>query len=94
MPYLLVRHKVKDYAKWKPVFDEHGTVRKASDFKGHHLFNIADDPNELVILFEVEDLEKARQFGQSEDLRQAMERSGVSDQPDIYLLDEVERVSG
>jgi hypothetical protein len=72
MPYLLVRHKVKDYAKWKPVFDEHGTVRKASDFKGHHLFNNADDPNELVILFEVEDLEKAR----------------------IYLLDEVERVSG
>ena len=94
MPYVLVRHKVTDYGKWKPVFDEHGTVRKASGFKGHHLFNNADDPNEHVILFEVEDLEKARQFCQSEDLRQAMQRAGVSDQPDMYFLDEIERVSG
>jgi hypothetical protein len=46
-----------------------------------------------VILFEWDDLKKARQFVQSEDLRQAMRRSGVSDQPDVYFLDEVERVS-
>lgn len=94
MPYVLVRHKVKDYGKWKPRFDEHGATREASGFRGHHLFRNADDPHELVILFEVDDLERARQFGQSEDLRQAMQRAGVSDQPDIYLLDEVERVSG
>jgi heme-degrading monooxygenase HmoA len=94
MPYVLVRHKVTDYGKWKAVFDEHGATRKASGFRGHHLFHNADDPNELVILFEVDDLEKARQFGQSEDLRQAMLRAGVSDQPDMYFLDEIERVSG
>jgi heme-degrading monooxygenase HmoA len=94
MPYVLVRHKVEDYAKWKPMFDDHGATRKASGFRGHHLFRDADDPSELVILFEVDDMEKARQFCQSEDLRQAMQRAGVSDQPDIYLLDEVERVSG
>lgn len=93
MPYVLVRHKVEDYVKWKPVFDEHGATRKASGFMGHHLFRNADDTHELVILFEVDDLERARQFVRSEDLRQAMQRAGVSDQPDIYLLDEVERVS-
>jgi heme-degrading monooxygenase HmoA len=93
MPYVLVRHKVEDYVKWKLVFDDHGATRKASGFRGHHLFRNGDDPNELVILFEVDDVERARQFCQSEDLRQAMQRAGVSDQPDIYLLDEVERVS-
>jgi hypothetical protein len=34
MPYLLIRHKVKDYDKWKPVFDEHGSTRKANGSRG------------------------------------------------------------
>ncbi len=92
MPYLLVRHKVADYLKWKPVFDEHGATRQASGSRGGQLFRNGNDPNELVILFEWDDLEKARQFAQSEDLRQAMQRAGVADQPDIYFLEAVEHV--
>ena len=92
MPDVLVRHKVEDYATWKPIFDEHGATRKAGGSKGGHLFRSADDPNELVILFEWDDLEKARQFVQSEDLREAMQRAGVADQPDIYFLDKIEDV--
>jgi hypothetical protein len=42
----------------------------------------------VVILLEWDDLEKARQFAQSEDLRQAMQRAGVVDQPDVYFLNE------
>ena len=91
MPYILVRHKVEDYAKWKPIFDEHGAARKAIGSKGGYLLRNIDDPNEVVMFIEVDDLEKARQFVQSEDLRQAMERSGVADQPDVYFLDLVDR---
>jgi uncharacterized protein (DUF1330 family) len=93
MPYILVRHKVEDYTKWKPVFDEHGAARKTIGSKGGYLFRNIDDPNEVVMYMEVDDLEKARQFVQSEDLRQAMERSGVADQPDVYFLDLVDRPS-
>ncbi len=92
MPYILIRHKVADYPKWKPVFDEHGATRQASGSRGGQLFRNANDPNELVILLEVDDLEKARQFAQSEDLRQTMQRAGVADQPDIYFLEAVEHV--
>ena len=93
IPYLLVRHKVEDYAKWKSVFDEHGATRRTSGSKGGHLFRNADNPKELVILLEWDDLTKTRQFASSEDLRQAMQRAGVSDRPDVYFLDKVERVS-
>lgn len=93
MPYILVRHKVADYAKWKPVFDEHGAARKASGSKGGRLFRNADNPNEVIILLEWDDLGKARQFAQTQDLRQTMERSGVIDQPDVYFVDEVEKPS-
>ena len=93
MPYMLVRHKIQDYAKWKPVFDEHGSTRKTSGSKGGHLFRNADNPNELILLFEWDDLKKARQFVQSEDLRKAMERAGVSDKPDIFFLEEIEKTT-
>ncbi len=62
MPYMLVRHKVEDYDRWKPIFDEHGAVREESGSKGGRLFRNADDPNETIILFEWDDLDKACQF--------------------------------
>jgi heme-degrading monooxygenase HmoA len=93
MPYVLVRHKVQDYAKWKPVFDEHGVARKASGSKGGQLFRNADDPNDLAILLEWDDVKKARQFVQSEELKQAMQRAGVSGPPEILFLDELARPS-
>lgn len=93
MPYLLIRHKVQDYARWKPVYDQHGTTRKARGGQDAQLFRNANDPNELVILLKWDDLEKARQFVQSEDLRQAMQRAGVADQPDVYFLEEIEHVA-
>ena len=92
MPYMLVRHKVEDYERWKPGFEEHGATRKESGSKGVRLFRNADDPNETVILLEWDDLENARQFAQSEDLRETMQRVGVADQPDIFFLEEVETV--
>jgi quinol monooxygenase YgiN len=93
MAYLLVRHKVENYARWKPIFDDHGGTRKANGCKGGRLFRSAADPNELVILFEWDDVKKAQQFAQSSDLRETMERAGVVDRPDVYFLDEVEKFS-
>ncbi len=93
MPYVLIRHKVDDYTKWKPVFDEHAAARKAAGSRGGILYRNVDEPEETLILVEVDDLEKMRQFFQSEDLREAMQRGGVSDRPDVYFLDEGERFS-
>jgi heme-degrading monooxygenase HmoA len=90
MPYVLIRHTVADYATWKPVYDEHANTRKASGSKGARLFRNANNPQEMLILLEWDDLEKARQFTQSAELRQAMQRAGVTDQPDIYFLEEVQ----
>jgi heme-degrading monooxygenase HmoA len=92
MPYTLFRAKVEDYERWKPGFDEHSTSRRESGSKGGRLFRNADDPNEVVILLEWDDFENARQFTQSEDLREAMQRHGVAGQPEIFFLEEVETV--
>ena len=84
--YLLIRHKVSDFAKWKPVYDGHLSARQKAGLKEEHLFRNADDPNEVLLLFSVEDFDKAKAFITSDDVRQTMERAGVSDKPDIYFL--------
>ena len=33
MVYILVRHKVKDFDKWKPIFDEHATTQISKNHK-------------------------------------------------------------
>jgi heme-degrading monooxygenase HmoA len=93
MPAVLVRHKLQDYDAWKPGFDQDGSTREASGSRGGRLFRNADDPNETFILFEWDDLEKAREFAGSDDLRETMQRLGVADQPDVYFLEQVEAFS-
>ena len=52
----------------------------------------AFDPNELVILLEWDSSENARHFVNADETREAMQRAGVADRPDVYVLEEVERV--
>jgi heme-degrading monooxygenase HmoA len=93
MPYILIRHKVEDYGKYKTIFDQDAANRKASGSLGGQLFHNANNPNEVVFLCEWDDLEKAQQFSQSDDLREKMQQAGVSDHPDVYFLEEIEQLS-
>jgi len=80
-----------DYAKWKPIYDQHAATRKAKGSKGAHLFRNTDNPNEVVILIEWDKLSNARSFAQSEDLEKTMQKAGVSNPLDISFLQEIER---
>ena len=93
MAQLLVKHTVKDYATFKSVYDGHAAFRKAAGSKGARLLRSSENPNEIVVLTEWDDVTKARQFGQSPDLREVMERAGVIGQPGVSFLDEIERTS-
>lgn len=88
MAHVLVRHKVEDFDKWKTQFDEHTSVREENGSKGSHVFRNADNPNEVIVLLEWDNLDNARQFANSDELKEAMQKAGVTDQPDIYFLDE------
>jgi heme-degrading monooxygenase HmoA len=87
MPYILVRHKVADFSKWKPVYDAHLPARQEAGIKEVHVLRNVDDPNEVVVLSEGENLQKARDFAASSDLREKMQQAGVIDRPDIYFLE-------
>jgi hypothetical protein len=87
MAIAIIRHKVADYGKWRPVFDADEPRRQAADMTNPRVFRSADDKNEIVALFDIADIAKAKELVASPDLKKIMMEAGVVDQPTIYLLE-------
>ena len=84
--FLLIRHRVRDFSEWKRGYDTHLPKRAEAGLTEKHLLRGANDPNEVVLLFEAKDLDRAKAFVESADLREAMQKVGVLDKPDVYFL--------
>ncbi len=83
----IVRHKVKDYAKWRSVFDADEKRRQASGLTNPRVYRSADDKSEIVMIFDIEDMKKAKAFVASPDLKDTMVAAGVVDQPTMFFLE-------
>jgi quinol monooxygenase YgiN len=90
MASMFIKHRVADYGKWKPAFDEHEPVRRQAGATAHSLHREADDPNVVIIAFRVEDIARAKEFVASDDLRAAMEQAGVVGPPEFWFAEDVE----
>lgn len=86
--YLLVRHKVSDFAEWKRGYDAHLPKRVEAGLTEKYLLRGAHDPNEVILLFAAQDVNRAKAFAESADLRETMQKVGVVDKPDIYFLND------
>lgn len=86
MPILLIRHKVSDFAAWQAIFEDQDASRGAHGCQRGRLFQNAADPNELLVLLEWDNLERAYLYAQSDDLREELKRAEVADDPDVWFL--------
>ncbi len=86
MTYVLIRHKIENYNKWKIIYDSHFPAREKAGLTEKNLFRNTEDINEIVLLFEAKDLKKAQDFISSEDLHKVFDDAGVMDLPDVYFL--------
>jgi pimeloyl-ACP methyl ester carboxylesterase len=74
---LVIRHKVKDYSKWRPEFDRHASAQRSAGLTNPRVFRSSDDPNEVVIFFNASDMAKAKDFAASPNLKSTMAKAGV-----------------
>jgi len=81
---MLIRHKVKDYLKWKQFFDISLPVRKMSGEKSCRIFRNTDDPDDLTILFEWKDVDTALKKW-----RKAIESKGIYVFKEAFHLDDI-----
>jgi len=87
---IIIRHKVNDYTSWKTEFDAFAETRKSSGEKSYRILHPSTDPNDLVLLFEWESTEKAETFLRSPELKAAMERAGVAEEPQVEFFKQVD----
>lgn len=93
MSYLVVRHKVTDYDKWRQAYEDHGTAREAAGCQGTQVLRDASDPNEIIAIMEWDNNENAQKFASSPELRDAMQDAGVAGKPDVHFMDDAGRTS-
>ena len=91
MGMMIIRHKVRDYGQWRPIFDGHVEMQKAAGLFNPRVYHSADsNKSEIVVVFDTEDTKKARDFAASADLKEATIKAGVLDTPTIYFLESID----
>ena len=86
MNYVMIRHKVKDFKKWKAAYDAHSAAREGSGLKERCLLRNTKSRKDVFILFQANNLARAKAFCASADLRAAMKKAAVTGKPELSIL--------
>ncbi|MFZ0149578.1 MAG: hypothetical protein WBG18_00300 [Xanthobacteraceae bacterium] len=80
---LTIHLKVKDYTAWRTGYDGREKSRVSAGITNGRVFRNAQDQNDVVILQDVADVAKARTWLGSDEMKSAMQQSGVVGSPTI-----------
>ena len=75
---IIIRHKVRDYGLWRPIFNDHAEMQKAAGLTNPRVYHSADsNKSEIVVVFDTEDTKRAKAFATSTDLEETMARPAL-----------------
>jgi hypothetical protein len=85
--YVIARPVVQNFSTWKALYDMGRTEReKQGGLKETHLLSSVENQNEVTIIFETTDVEKAKNYLFSEEAQGKMKKSGIIGKPEISFL--------
>ena len=84
---MAVTHIVKDFDVWKKSFDEHESMRNANGITLRSLGRDMKNPNKVLVFLKIDDLQKAKDFSVSSNLKEAMQKGGVISKPEVVYVD-------
>ena len=77
MDALLCRNRVKDFQRWKHIFDSHAQAHRAAGLQLQSIWREGDQENDVWFLFAVTDVAAAKAFLAAPEAREAAGESGV-----------------
>jgi hypothetical protein len=77
MTFLLCRNRVRDFRRWKRVFDSHANAHRRAGLRRLWLCRELGMPSEVHFLFAVADLRRAKAFIAAPSAAKAARASGV-----------------
>ena len=91
MVTLVVFHHVRDFDAWRGAFEEHETVRRGHGALEHRVYRGVDDSLRVIVHNDFPSEEAARALMADPSLPTAMERGGVTDEPWLGLIEQLEQ---
>ncbi len=82
---LMIRSKVKDWDAWKKSFDGHIQARIDAGLTDRVISYTVGDNHNVTLVFAVADMDKAKTFLNSQDLKDKMKEAGVDGPPDFFF---------
>ena len=83
-----IHHHVSDYAAWREVYDSFGDAQRDYGVRAEAVYRGVDDPNDVTVTHDFDDAEAAKAFFALQELKEAMQRSGVEGEPTFWLAEE------
>jgi hypothetical protein len=80
---LTLKTTVADYAKWRTLYDGDLTARKDAGLTQAELMRTVENPNTVMLAFQMADLQKAKDFIADPRLKEKMQKGGVIAPPEI-----------
>lgn len=93
MPYTLTRMKVEDFPHWRRAFEDNADAREEAGSRGGHLFRNDDDHAEVVVFLAWDDLGDAREYLDSDAVREEREAGDLQGEADTVFLEELGRLN-
>ncbi len=81
MAFMMGRAVVEDYAAFRKVFDDAEEMRQAAGALNSAVYQSVDDPNEVIIQVEFSTADAAKEFSNSQGLRERMQSAGIKEPP-------------
>lgn len=91
MVTVAVRHKVKDFAQWKAVFDGAAARRREAGEQSSRVYLRHGSTDDVLVSMDWDTLEHAQAFLSSPDLMGGMEKAGVREMPQIVILTRMDK---
>ena len=86
MASIIFNHRVKDYANWKTYFDKDSDRRTSAGLKLIKVGEKSDDPNNVYVIMETEDISALDKMMNDPNMKEIMEEAGVVSAPEVVVI--------
>ena len=87
MAISLVLHRIDDYDAWREVYDSVAPLRAEGGVTTQSVHRMAGDRDNVLVIHHFDTVAAARSFFSNPDLRDAMQRAGVTGEPRIEVFE-------
>jgi quinol monooxygenase YgiN len=88
MTYMLCKHRVHEFERWYKIFASHAEEAKKAGFHLLYLLRDTEDPNHIVYLFRLDDVNAAKAFTETPEAARIGEESGIVGKTEVIILND------